>query len=502
MLENLGNRFQDIFKKIRGHGKLSDSNIKDALREVKMSLLEADVNYKVVKDFTNRISEKAIGTEVIRGVNPAQQFIKLVNDELVELLGGTSSKLTKGLRNPTIIMLAGLQGAGKTTFAAKLAKFLKKQNEKLLLVGVDVYRPAAIKQLQVLGQQIGVDVYSEEDNKDVVGIATRAIEKAKEINADVVTLSGLISPSLKEMERVADLFQKVGMQVPVLIAGAATSKLHTGLKVLPNYDYSLHVTDAMDTITVVSQLLSTKRKDFLETKQNQLRKIAKRYIDNNNETEEKKVFPEVKKTVSYIPKVLGKQFLSLPVEIFKDTLKWDIALYALRVKNTPEEEKTLNDLKKIYEKLIEEKVEFRAAYGYFRCKKTETFLEMEGMTFEVSPNLAQYIEKEDYVGGFVISVGSKIFKDDKYLGLLETLLCNAIAETASEYMETRVSEDIVPTFLRPAVGYPILPDHSLKKVVFDLIDGERTGAKLSPAFAMTPLSTVCGFYLCNDNAKY
>ena len=156
MLENLGNRFQDIFKKIRGHGKLSETNIKDALREVKMSLLEADVNYKVVKDFTNKISEKAIGTEVIRGVNPAQQFIKLVNDELVELLGGTSSKLTKGLRNPTIIMLAGLQGAGKTTFAAKLAKFLKKQNEKLLLVGVDVYRPAAIKQLQVLGQQIGV----------------------------------------------------------------------------------------------------------------------------------------------------------------------------------------------------------------------------------------------------------------------------------------------------------------------------------------------------------
>jgi len=125
MLENLGNRFQDIFKKIRGHGKLSDSNIKDALREVKMSLLEADVNYKVVKDFTNRISEKAIGTEVIRGVNPAQQFIKLVNDELVELLGGTSSKLTKGLRNPTIIMLAGLQGAGKTTFAANLANLGK-----------------------------------------------------------------------------------------------------------------------------------------------------------------------------------------------------------------------------------------------------------------------------------------------------------------------------------------------------------------------------------------
>ena len=222
MLENLGNRFQDIFKKIRGHGKLSESNIKDALREVKMSLLEADVNYKVVKDFTNKISEKAIGTEVIRGVNPAQQFIKLVNDELVELLGGTSSKLTKGLRNPTIIMLAGLQGAGKTTFAAKLAKFLKKQNEKLLLVGVDVYRPAAIKQLQVLGQQIGVDVYSEEGNKDVVGIATRAIEKAKEINATymIVDTAGRLHVDETLMEELKELKKAIKPQEILLVVDA------------------------------------------------------------------------------------------------------------------------------------------------------------------------------------------------------------------------------------------------------------------------------------------
>ncbi len=222
MLENLGNRFQDIFKKIRGHGRLSESNIKDALREVKMSLLEADVNYKVVKDFTNKISEKAIGTEVIRGVNPAQQFIKLVNDELVELLGGTSSKLTKGLRNPTIIMLAGLQGAGKTTFAAKLAKFLKKQNEKLLLVGVDVYRPAAIKQLQVLGQQIGVDVYSEEDTKDVVGIATRAIEKAKEINATymIVDTAGRLHIDETLMEELKELKRAIKPQEILLVVDA------------------------------------------------------------------------------------------------------------------------------------------------------------------------------------------------------------------------------------------------------------------------------------------
>ena len=222
MLENLGNRFQDIFKKIRGHGRLSESNIKDALREVKMSLLEADVNYKVVKDFTNKISEKAIGTEVIRGINPAQQFIKLVNDELVELLGGTSSKLTKGLRNPTIIMLAGLQGAGKTTFAAKLAKFLKKQNEKLLLVGVDVYRPAAIKQLQVLGQQIGVDVYSEENSKDVVGIATRAIEKAKEINATymIVDTAGRLHIDETLMEELKELKRAIKPQEILLVVDA------------------------------------------------------------------------------------------------------------------------------------------------------------------------------------------------------------------------------------------------------------------------------------------
>ncbi|WP_339120175.1 signal recognition particle protein [Fusobacterium nucleatum] len=222
MLENLGNRFQDIFKKIRGHGRLSESNIKDALREVKMSLLEADVNYKVVKDFTNKISEKAVGTEVIRGVNPAQQFIKLVNDELIELLGGTSSKLTKGLRNPTIIMLAGLQGAGKTTFAAKLAKFLKKQNEKLLLVGVDVYRPAAIKQLQVLGQQIGVDVYSEENSKDVVGIATRAVEKAKEINATymIVDTAGRLHIDETLMEELKELKRAIKPQEILLVVDA------------------------------------------------------------------------------------------------------------------------------------------------------------------------------------------------------------------------------------------------------------------------------------------
>jgi len=161
MLDNLGGRFQEIFKKVKGHGKLNEDNIKAALKEVRLSLLEADVNYKVVKEFVNKIKEKAIGEEVMSGINPGQQFVKIVNDELVELLGGTNARLTKAPKAPTVIMLAGLQGAGKTTFAAKLAKFLKKQGERPYLVGADVYRPAAMKQLQVLGEQIDVPVYVE-----------------------------------------------------------------------------------------------------------------------------------------------------------------------------------------------------------------------------------------------------------------------------------------------------------------------------------------------------
>ncbi|MGL6063892.1 MAG: signal recognition particle protein [Fusobacteriaceae bacterium] len=188
MLENLGNRFQNIFKKVRGHGKLSEANVKDALKEVKMSLLEADVNYKVVKDFTTKILEKSLGETVLSGINPGQQFIKIVNDELIELLGGTNSRLTKSPKNPTIILLAGLQGAGKTTFAAKLANFLKKQGEKPYLVAADVYRPAAIKQLQVLGEKIGVPVYAEENCGNPVDICVNSLVKALEYGATYVIL--------------------------------------------------------------------------------------------------------------------------------------------------------------------------------------------------------------------------------------------------------------------------------------------------------------------------
>ena len=222
MLENLGNRFQDIFKKVRGHGKLSESNIKDALREVKMSLLEADVNYKVVKDFINKIQEKAIGTEVIRGINPGQQFIKIVNDELVELLGGTNSKLTKGVKNPTVLMLAGLQGAGKTTFAAKLANKLKKDSERPYLVAADVYRPAAIKQLQVLGEQINVPVYADEENKDPVDIARKAWGQAKanDYTYMIIDTAGRLHVDEALMEELSQIKKTVRPQEILLVVDA------------------------------------------------------------------------------------------------------------------------------------------------------------------------------------------------------------------------------------------------------------------------------------------
>lgn len=222
MLDNLGSRFQEIFKKVRGHGKLSESNIKDALKEVKMSLLEADVNYKVVKDFTAKIQEKAIGTDVLKGINPGQQFIKIVNDELVELLGGTNARLTKGVRNPTVLMLAGLQGAGKTTFAAKLGNYLKKQGEKVLMVGADVYRPAAIKQLQVLGEQTGIEVYSEENHQDAVGICERGLAKAKELGSTymIMDTAGRLHIDEKLMDELKEIKRLTRPQEILLVVDA------------------------------------------------------------------------------------------------------------------------------------------------------------------------------------------------------------------------------------------------------------------------------------------
>lgn len=186
--ENLGDKLQNAFKDLRGRGKLSENDIDAALREVRRALLEADVNFKVAKDFIARVREKAMGEEVFGSLKPDQTVIKIVRDELTELLGGTQSRLTMSSSGMTVIMLVGLQGAGKTTTAGKLGLMLKRKGKHPLLAACDVYRPAAVRQLEVLGEQTGVPVYRMQEGADPVQIAKSAVDTARSYNKDVVIL--------------------------------------------------------------------------------------------------------------------------------------------------------------------------------------------------------------------------------------------------------------------------------------------------------------------------
>ena len=186
--EGLSSRLQEITRKLRGKTRVTESDLKEVLREVKLALLEADVNYKIVKDFIKVIEEKAVGQDVLKSLTPGQQIVKIVKDELVDLLGGEDSKISFSSNPPTIIMLVGLQGSGKTTTAGKLANIIRKQGKKPLLVACDVYRPAAIKQLQVVGKQLDIPVYANETTKDVSLIARQSISQAISKMNDVIIL--------------------------------------------------------------------------------------------------------------------------------------------------------------------------------------------------------------------------------------------------------------------------------------------------------------------------
>ncbi|WP_079508404.1 signal recognition particle protein [Mesobacillus jeotgali] len=187
--EGLADRLQNTMQKIRGKGKVSEADVKEMMREVRLALLEADVNFKVVKDFVKKVTERAIGQEVVKSLTPGQQVIKVVKEELTELMGGEQSKIAASSRPPTVIMMVGLQGAGKTTTTGKLANLLrKKYNRKPLLVAADIYRPAAIKQLETLGKQLSMPVFSLGDQVSPVEIAKQAIAKAKEDHNDYVLI--------------------------------------------------------------------------------------------------------------------------------------------------------------------------------------------------------------------------------------------------------------------------------------------------------------------------
>lgn len=224
--EGLSERLQAITRKLTGKARISEADLKEVLREVKLALLEADVNYKIVKDFTKTIEEKAVGQDVLKSLTPGQQVIKIVRDELTSLLGGTESKINFTPNPPTVIMLVGLQGSGKTTTAGKLANRIRKQGKKPLLVACDVYRPAAIKQLQVVGKQLDIPVYANEGTKDVNLIARQAMSVAMSKLNDVVIIdtAGRLQIDEVLMNELKDLKKSVKPHEIMLVVDSMTGQ--------------------------------------------------------------------------------------------------------------------------------------------------------------------------------------------------------------------------------------------------------------------------------------
>ncbi len=223
--ESLSDRLDAAFKKLRSKGSLNENDVKAAMREVRLALLEADVNYKVAKDFTQRVTDRAIGSQVMESLTPAQMVIKIVNEELTDLMGGTQTRLAYAAHPPTVIMMCGLQGSGKTTHCAKIALKLKKENHRPLLVACDVYRPAAIKQLQVVGEQVDVPVF-EMGQGDPVEISTKAVSYAKDKGFDYVIIdtAGRLHIDAELMEELQNVKAAVHPHEILLVVDAMTGQ--------------------------------------------------------------------------------------------------------------------------------------------------------------------------------------------------------------------------------------------------------------------------------------
>ncbi len=226
MFENLSDKLQNIVKKIKGETRITEKSLNDMMREIKLALLEADVNYKVVKDFIANVSQKALGQDVLNSLTPGQQVVKIVNDELVTLLGDGESKLNISSNPPSIIMLVGLQGSGKTTLCGKLANYLRKENKKPLMVACDVYRPAAIKQLETLGASLSIPVYAEYDNKNVVEIAKNSLKAASSKLCDVILLdtAGRLQIDEELMNELVQLKKTVRPHEIMLVVDSLTGQ--------------------------------------------------------------------------------------------------------------------------------------------------------------------------------------------------------------------------------------------------------------------------------------
>lgn len=244
--DSLSEKLNHVFSKMREKGKLTDLEIKQAMREIRIALLEADVNFQVVRDFINRVSEKASGEDILKGLNSTQQVIKIVNDELIALMGSTHSKLAVADKPPTIIMMCGLQGAGKTTMCGKLAGMLKKQNKKVMLAACDVYRPAAIKQLQVVGGKVNVPVF-EEGQINPVKIAKDALDEAKRQGADVLIIdtAGRLHIDEQLMEELQKIKAEVKPDEILLVVDSMTGQ--DAVNVAETFNQKLDITGVIIT---------------------------------------------------------------------------------------------------------------------------------------------------------------------------------------------------------------------------------------------------------------
>ena len=226
MFDSLSNKLESAFKLLKGHGKITEINVAETLKEVRRALLDADVNFKIAKEFTNRVKEKALGQKVLTSLQPGQLMVKLVKDELTELMGSSATEIELSSK-PSVILMSGLQGSGKTTFSGKLALYLKKKNNKKpLLVACDVYRPAAIDQLVVLGEQIDVPVFSDRKEKNPVKIAQTAIKKAKQQNNDVVIIdtAGRLAVDEVLMKEISDIHHTVKPDETLFVVDAMTGQ--------------------------------------------------------------------------------------------------------------------------------------------------------------------------------------------------------------------------------------------------------------------------------------
>lgn len=242
--EGLSEKLTNVFKRLKSRGKLSETDVKEAMREVRLALLEADVSYKVVKDFVSKVSERAVGEDVLKSLTPAQMVVKIVNEELVSLMGNSNAKINIPSKPPCIIMMCGLQGSGKTTHAAKLAKFFKEQGHRPLLVACDIYRPAAINQLQVVGEKAGVKVF-EMGQINPVKISTEALKYAKDYGHDMVLIdtAGRLHIDIELMDELKNIKSEVSPHEIMLVVDAMTGQ--DAVNVAKAFDEALGITGVL-----------------------------------------------------------------------------------------------------------------------------------------------------------------------------------------------------------------------------------------------------------------